>query len=128
MSRSFKKFYKHGFCCGSNTEYYRTKRKRLRRLARYLLRLNSDEFVHPELVSKFKDSWDEPTDGTCLYNYHQVDDRASEIRNKELKNTRFYDVRLSFYNKVRRKLKHYNFDKWYYNKQKSNKYNKILIW
>lgn len=67
MSRSYrKKYLRLGNCWGSNTEYYRTKRRQFRRKAKQQLHIKLEDFVHPEKLKVFKDYWDEPTDGSWL--------------------------------------------------------------
>lgn len=70
MSRSRKKVAVRGFCCGSNTEYYRDANRKLRTVCRRIMslfrlgRLDEDTIQFP---TKHKDigynDWDEPTDG-----------------------------------------------------------------
>ena len=69
MSRTYHKVIRCGVCCGNNTDYYRTKRRIFRRKAKQQLRIKLEDFVHPERLKKFKDSLDEPTDGTWLVNW-----------------------------------------------------------
>lgn len=72
MSRSYRKVICCGVCGGSNTDYYRLKRRVFRRKTRQQLHVKLDDFVHPEELSKFKDSWDEPTDGTRLVDWDYI--------------------------------------------------------
>ena len=70
MSKSVGKYKTIGFCTGSNTEYYRNKRKADRRANNHNLRNfiankapeDYDEFT--DIKKPFKNDWDEPTDGT----------------------------------------------------------------
>lgn len=72
MSRTYRKFVKCGNCCGSNTEFYRSRNRKSRRVNRNDLRnLMTNHTVDEvdELISVTKlphDSWNEPTDGTYL--------------------------------------------------------------
>lgn len=72
MSKTYYKIIRCGNCLGSNTNYYRTKRRIFRRKAKQQLRINLEDFVHPEKLKKFKDSWDEPTDGSYLVNWDYI--------------------------------------------------------
>lgn len=71
MSKSFGKYLRLGFCYGSNTEYYRKRRKHQRhvnkqRIRNIIANNNIDEFDEkyiPYNIPKRND-WDEPTDGT----------------------------------------------------------------
>ena len=80
MSRSYKKVLKLGNCTGSNTEYYKNRRRKLRRVSRQQLHINEDDFVHPEKLMKYKDSWNEPTDGTFLVDRKDVTEIYSNSR------------------------------------------------
>jgi len=73
MSRSYKKVVKQGICNGSNTKYYRARRKWIRNKNNQILR----NFITNYTVDDVNDlivfvklpkrnSWDEPTDGTYL--------------------------------------------------------------
>ena len=96
MSRSYHKYIRVGTCTGSNTEYYRTKHRKIRRAHKNEMRtqlrpwINSvigthfphnskgipDQFYDENMLTMadefnisphiFKDSWDEPTDGSHL--------------------------------------------------------------
>lgn len=72
MSRTYRKILRLGFAHACNTDYYRTKRRTFRRKARQRLHVDLEDFVHPEKLSKFKDSWDEPTDGTWLVDWNYI--------------------------------------------------------
>lgn len=72
MSRTYRKIIRCGNCCGSNTNYYRTRRRIFRRKTKQQLRINLEDFVHPEKLKKFKDSWDEPTDGSWRVNWDVI--------------------------------------------------------
>lgn len=72
MSRTYRKFVKCGICNGSNTEFYRGRNRKSRRVNRsnlHSLITNHTADEVDELVSVTKlphDSWNEPTDGTFL--------------------------------------------------------------
>lgn len=72
MSRTYRKYLRLGVCCGSNTEWYRDRRREQRTKNKHALRkirkmpiesfANECEFINwPK-----RDSWYEPTDGTWL--------------------------------------------------------------
>ena len=72
MSRTYRKYLRLGVCCGSNTEWYRERRREQRTKNKHILRklrkmpiesfTNECEFInYPK-----RDSWNEPTDGTWL--------------------------------------------------------------
>lgn len=73
MSRSYKKYASSGICCGSNTQYYRSRNKHTRRKNRHIIRNiikkhELDDIDGFELVENKKnpnyDRWNEPTDGS----------------------------------------------------------------
>lgn len=71
MSKSYGKYKTTGFCDGSNTEYYRERRKHQRRVNKHRLRntiANNDiedfDDRYQDLKLPKKNDWDEPTDGT----------------------------------------------------------------
>ena len=72
MSRSYKKVIKQGFCTGSNTEYYRARKRMVRNKNRHMLRnllANKDIEEIDDVITVVKiprNAWDEPTDGTYL--------------------------------------------------------------
>lgn len=79
MSKSVGKYKSLGFCTGSNTPYYKERRKFIRNKNRHLLRnvvANSkmedidDEFIPIKLPKR--DDWREPTDGTFKYNAKEI--------------------------------------------------------
>ena len=75
MSRTRRKYIKMGICCGSNTEYYRQRRKRENAKNKQILINASKKYDGEEIdehlydVKLPHDSWDEPTDGTYLIDY-----------------------------------------------------------
>lgn len=72
MSRTYHKVIRCGNCCGSNTQYYRNKRRVYRRKTKQQLHIKLEEFVHPEKLKQFKNYWDEPTDGSFLVNWDYI--------------------------------------------------------
>lgn len=80
MSRTYRKILRLGICTGSNTEYYRAKRRTFRRRARQQLHIKLEDFVHPEKLAKYKDSWNEPTDGTWLADAKDVKNNFSNSK------------------------------------------------
>lgn len=84
MARSYKKTIRLGFGVGSNTWYYRNKRKTYRamyksNIARAMKSKNPDDnYVHPEFTGQFKDAWSEPTDGSWLITPEKVTDKKIE--------------------------------------------------
>ena len=72
MSKTYHKVIRCGVCVGSNTTYYRARRRTFRRNAKQYLRIKLENFIHPEKLRKFKNSWDEPTDGSYLVNWDYI--------------------------------------------------------
>lgn len=79
MSKSYRKQVRTGICTGSNTEYYASKRKQLRRRAvqdlhKVVMQKNYDDEPKNTNIRganiKYKDSWNEPTDGTLVITAH----------------------------------------------------------
>lgn len=72
MSRTYVKAVKCGICTGSNTEYYKARRRKVRNMNNHMLRNlianhNIDEVNDLIItISLPHNSWDEPTDGTFL--------------------------------------------------------------
>lgn len=120
MSRSYRKVLRYGVCCGSNTSYYRKKRKKFRAKLKHILTKSmkeecpDDMFVHPETVNQFKDTWAEPTDGYFIYTKEDATDRAIEINISENGGYVFYS--LDELMSVKRKLKHTHKQDWNYGK------------
>lgn len=72
MARTYRKYVKCGNCTGSNTEYYKARRRKVRNMNNHMLRNlmanHSIDEVNDLIVTVTlpHDSWDEPTDGTIL--------------------------------------------------------------
>lgn len=122
MSRTFKKYIRHGICCGSNTEWYRERRKWLRKRNRQELEDALKHFEIEDLSETLiftkmpkRDSWNEPTDGTRVYVPEDVNDRSLEIQSKDLYFRDFYE---EYDMRIRRQMKKYHYDKWYYRRNK----------
>lgn len=79
MSKSYGKYKSLGICTGSNTEWYRMRRKHWRRVNRNRFRNiiskydneEIDENFNPYIIPK-KNTWEEPTDGTVRYDYKRI--------------------------------------------------------
>ena len=90
MSRTYRKRVRVGNCWGSNTKFYRnrtrmtaTKNKRILRNA--VSRYDGeeiDEHIYEYKLPK-RDSWMEPTDGTCLYDKKRAESIAYDSRNSD---------------------------------------------
>lgn len=81
MSRSYRKRYlRLNNCLGSNTWYYRKKRKQFRRKAKQQLHSKLEDFVHPEKLKVFKDTWREPTDGSWLADAKDIKNNFSNSK------------------------------------------------
>lgn len=70
MSKSYGNYKTVGFCCGSNTDFYRMRRKHQRRVNNHRMRnimsnYDSGEFddMFTEFIIPKTDQWNEPTDG-----------------------------------------------------------------
>jgi hypothetical protein len=83
MSKSYGNYKTVGICTGSNTEFYKERRKHQRRVNKNRIRnviANNeaddfdDKFI-PYNIPK-KDDWEEPTDGTIMV-------KAKDLENKE---------------------------------------------
>lgn len=80
MSDTYRKNIRVGICCGSNTNFYRkrrrTKRHRDNNRIRAVVANNNiediDDVLNIEKIPK-RDSWNEPTDGSMTY--HHTDKR-----------------------------------------------------
>ena len=79
MSKSYGRYINLGICWGSNTEFYRDRRKQVRRKNRHIIRNLLHNFtadLFDDLFTDFrlprKDTWNEPIDGTWKYNAKEV--------------------------------------------------------
>ena len=73
MSRSYKKVVKQGVCQGSNTKYYKARRRWVRNKNRQILRNSLTNYTIDDVNDLIvfiklpkRNDWDEPTDGTYL--------------------------------------------------------------
>lgn len=79
MSRTYRKYIRQGNCTGSNTDFYRDMNRKCRRKNNHELRnlmANNDiEMVDNKIMSykPIRDTWREPTDGTCLISKNDKD-------------------------------------------------------
>ena len=80
MSKSYSKIKKFGIRPGSNTEYYRNKRKNIRVKEKQVIcniLAHNDVSVFDELYTPlnipFKHDWNEPTDGTFIMDAKAID-------------------------------------------------------
>lgn len=74
MSKSYSKVKRVGICSGTNTDFYRERRKMFRAKDKQAMR---DALAHCDIEDfddeyephneVFKDEWTEPTDGSCIY-------------------------------------------------------------
>ena len=102
MSKSFGKHVTLGICYGSNTEYYRSRRKHQRHVNRQRMRNiiannNIDEFdekYEPYNIPK-KNHWDEPTDGTYKMS-------GKEIKKEQRTWIRKYGLYVTKNNKIKK--------------------------
>lgn len=74
-----------GICCGSNTEYYRERTRRTSARNKQILRNAVAHYGNDEVdehVFEYRppkrDTWDEPTDGTFLYDRRRAESIASD--------------------------------------------------
>ncbi len=83
MSRTRKKYIKIGNCCGSNTEYYRQRRKLENVKSKQILTNAFKKYDGEEIdehiynVRLPHDRWNEPTDGTHLVDYKSANKKYS---------------------------------------------------
>lgn len=73
MSKSYSKKMKFGICSGSNTDFYKERRKTFKKRDKQAIRNTLAHFDVEDFDEKykphhevFKDDWNEPTDGTIL--------------------------------------------------------------
>lgn len=71
MSKSYGKYKTVGICTGSNTSYYKDRRRKERTKNKQIIRnmmanYNPEDFddVYTEFKQSKKNNWDEPTDGS----------------------------------------------------------------
>ena len=97
MSKSYAKNIKLGICTGSNTEFYRDRRKHQRRvnsnriknvLANNEIEEFDDKYI-PYNIPK-RDDWEEPTDGTVI------------LSPKDVKELDGYNIYVTKNNKIKR--------------------------
>lgn len=89
MSKSYGKYKSVGICVGSNTDFYRKRRKWARHINKNRMRAaiaksNIDEIddnFNPYNIVK-KDHWEEPTDGTVKFYHKDVDDLHQNTNKK----------------------------------------------
>lgn len=88
MSKTYRKNIRIGICYGSNTEFYRSRRRRKRRADNNKIRnvvgkydaQDIDDALNIERMPK-RNSWIEPTDGTVTYHssdINQIERDSSE--------------------------------------------------
>ena len=79
MSKSYGKYKTCGNCGGTNTIFYKLRRRKFRRKNKQALikALHFNEeflaFIQPK-----KDAWNEPTDGVCLWYKKDIDELRKE--------------------------------------------------
>lgn len=88
MSRTYRKNLRVGICTGSNTEYYRERRRLQRRKlnqelhtlsSHYTVEAMEEDVVNNPKIPKVNE-WLEPTDGRYLITRHNKDLHASYIK------------------------------------------------
>lgn len=96
MSKSYGKYKTTGICTGSNTDYYRERRKHQRRVNKHRLRntmANTDiedfDDKYQDLKIPKKNDWDEPTDGT----YKMTVKDLEELKGRTGKNYGVYSTK-----------------------------------
>lgn len=104
MSRTYRKAIRQGVCTGSNTEYYRARTRKLRRMNRQSLHTaitKLDIADAADVIYTFKyprrNEWDEPTDGSYYVDKNYVD----SVVNSDW----YYDSFKKFFSKYYRVLK-----------------------
>lgn len=102
MSKSYGKYKTMGICYGSNTEFYRERRKHQRRVNKHRIRntmANADIEEFDEKYEEFtipkNDTWEEPTDG-----HYKL--TAKELRDMRKKNKKSYGVYITRNNKIKK--------------------------
>lgn len=102
MSKSYAKYKTIGICCGSNTGFYRDRRKHQRHVNKHRIRntiANSgiEEFdeKYEEYYIPKNDDWEEPTDG-----HYKL--TAKELRDMRKKNKKSYGLYVTKNNKIKK--------------------------
>ena len=96
MGKTYRKNIRIGYCCGTNTEFYRERNRKTRRQNREICRemtIDEDRDLATFNEDDRKDSYREPTDGTFVINdstlnTHEDIEYINEIANKYLKSKR----------------------------------------
>lgn len=81
MSRSYKKNVKVGIAQGTNTEFYRSRDRKIRRKNREICRsmVDDEDRDLTVMIDKYiKNDWEEPTDGSYVYNEETLKQDARE--------------------------------------------------
>lgn len=81
MSRTYKKNVKVGIAGGTNTEFYRSRDRKIRRKNREICRGmvdNEDRDLAVMNDKYIKNDWEEPTDGSYVYNEETLKQNARE--------------------------------------------------
>lgn len=80
MSKSYSKIKRIGVCSGTNTEFYRAKRRNIRAKEKQAIRdtiahndVSDFDNVYTPLNIILKDGWSEPTDGTFAMSAKMID-------------------------------------------------------
>ena len=92
MSKTYRKNIRIGICYGSNTEFYRSRRRRKRRSDNTQIRTvvgkydgeDIDDALNIERMPK-RNSWLEPTDGTVTYRSSDINHIARESSESDFK-------------------------------------------
>lgn len=92
MSKTYRKNIRAGICYGSNTEFYRSRRRRKRRADNNKIRnivgkcdaQDIDDVLNIERMPK-RDSWIEPTDGTVTYRSSDINQIARDSSESDFK-------------------------------------------
>lgn len=85
MTRTYRNAIRRNNCVGSNTTYYRNKRRQYRAQLRHNLGKAMKEecpdeyYAHPESEHCFVDRWDEPTDGHGLIRKFHASPKGMEL-------------------------------------------------
>lgn len=102
MSKSYGKHKTMGICDGSNTEFYRERRKHQRRVNKHRIRntiANSDIEDFDDNYEAYSipknDDWEEPTDG-----HYKL--TAKELREIRKKNRKSYGLYITRNNKIKK--------------------------